>query len=180
MAKDDVPKDIRALSNILRELEPLTDDERSFVLRTVADRLQVKYQASTSAGGPATPPPGFDQKPPSDAKEFLRQKKPKTEIQQIVCMAFFQTHVVGKPTFKTRELTDLNTIAGGTEISNPTRAVRDASEKYDLLSRKGADKIRITTFGEDLVNSLPDQESAKQVLLKAKRKGPNKRKRGQK
>src|SRR5258706_13125530 len=55
-------------------------------------------------------------------KVFMANKRPKTDMERITCLAFYLTHSRGVQYFKTRDLTDLNKEAAQPQLSNPTVA----------------------------------------------------------
>lgn len=95
-------------------------------------------------------------------KAFLASKRPNSEIQRIACLAYYLTHARQTPTFKTAEVTKLNTEAALSKI-NVGRAVDNANKAF-FLSPAGKGQKQITTRGEALVEALPDQAKAKEAL----------------
>lgn len=167
MAHSNLPPEIEALGIVLQALKPLDEAERAFVLKTAAERFELKppeTQQSSRHHSKAA------DRPDTSPKAFLKEKAPKTELQQVVCLAYFLTHFREQASFKTRDLTSLNIEAAGSQISNATRAIQAARENYDLLSSAGKAGLQITTKGEDLIEALPDQGKAKEALATAKRR----------
>ena len=107
-------------------------------------------------------------------KDFLRAKKPASELQRMVCLAYYLTHALGKRHFKTQDLTALNIEAAGGKFSNPSATVRNATSQSRFLAPAPKGTKQITALGEDYVEALPDQEAAKTVVLSQKPKGMRK------
>ncbi len=145
----DFGQELQALAAILKALSPLTADARKFVLRTASDRLGIssavdtpkERPASVSSSNSAPQSGGLEGTSP---KDFLRIKKPTTESQRMVCLAFYLTHAVGKPHFKTQDLTALNTEAAGGKFSNPSMTVRNATTQSHFLApgRKAPSRLQ--------------------------------------
>jgi hypothetical protein len=164
-------QELESLKTILHALEPLDETQRRFVLKTVAERMSVLMPAggqervggTTATTGSATPGGGgvLDGQ---TAKQFLKLKLPKTDVQRIACLAYYLTHARSEPHFKTLDLTKLNTEAGGTPFSNASLAVGNATSLSKFLGSVGQGKKQITALGEDVVIALPDQEAVKAVL----------------
>lgn len=101
-------------------------------------------------------------------KDFLREKSPKTDVERIVCLAYYLTHYRDMPHFKTIDLSTLNTEAAQPKLSNPTVATNNASLS-GLLVAAGKGNKQISAIGESFVQALPDRELAKDALIINKR-----------
>lgn len=110
-----------------------------------------------SAAGRGGPP---DQ---AGAKAFIAAKKPRTDVERVTCLAYYLTHTLNSPTFRTRDISKLNGEAHQPRLANPTVAVNNASRQR-YLTPAGGGKKRITAFGEELVRALPDREAVRAVL----------------
>jgi hypothetical protein len=100
-------------------------------------------------------------------KEFLRDKAPKTDIERIVCLAYYLTHYRDTNYFKTIDLSTLNTEAAQPKLSNPTVAVDNATRSgYLVQAIKGSKQI--SAMGETFVQALPDREAAKASIANMK------------
>lgn len=179
-------QELDALGTVLKALGPLDDDARAFVFRTAAERLHI---ASSGAEKRHATPPGIENGAGAgsgsaalngvDPKQFLRQKKPQTELQRMACLAFYLTHARGTAHFKTGDLTSLNTEAAGGRFSNPSVTIRNGTNQSKLFAPAGKAGLKqITALCEDYVNALPDQEAAKaaQSTNRPSRRKPVKKK----
>jgi hypothetical protein len=178
MKATSLDRELEALKVILLALEPLDPTQRSFVLKTVAERLGISTIAPAAAGsrqephGAGKPASGsatavgdingsLDAQTP---KQFLKAKLPKTDVQRVACLAFYLTHARNQSRFDTEAITKLNTEALGTRLSNPSAAVNNAMNQNRFLAPVGQGNKQITGLGEDVVNALPDQEVVKAVI----------------
>ena len=173
---DTFDQELAAVKTVYGALAPLDERGRSFVLKTVAQRIGTSLsldeiqkrredqdQRPPLQNGPearsAAPPTPSGQTP----KEFLREKSPRSEVHRIACLAYYLAHSKGQPQFKAKDLSQLNSDAGQSPMSNPSVTVANA-EKGGLLAPVGQGKKQITTLGEDVVNALPDQAAVKDVM----------------
>lgn len=100
-----------------------------------------------------------------DAKQFMASKQPKSDMERITCLAYYLNHNRGTNTFKTVELTHLNTEAAQPRFSNASVTARNAvAQQY--LAPAGGGKKQITQRGEALVDALPDRSAVIDALEK--------------
>lgn len=183
-----IDQELESLKIVLHAIEPLDDAQRRFVLKTVAERMGVSMApACTPTDSPAhaggtVPTEGQGARTGAaessasldsqTAKQFIKSKSPKTDVQRVACLAYYLTHARDQPHFKTLDLTRLNTEAGGAPFSNASLAVGNATSQNKFLGSVGQGKKQITSLGEDVVAALPDQEKAKaeQATLRKPRK----------
>jgi hypothetical protein len=138
-------------------------------------------------GGPAAPPQdGGDSSetegdddvdlapaPPKagnkDPKAFLGSKKPTMDIEKVACLAYVLTHHRGMERFKTKDLTKAATDARTSPFSNPTQAAKNAA-RAQYLASAGKGFWLLTSFGEEIVDALPNREKVKTVQENAPRR----------
>jgi hypothetical protein len=165
-------KELNALASVLKALSPLEEKAREFVIRTVVDRLNIvktaidpkKDQLNGSSSG-RNGTSLTDSLEGIEPRRFLALKKPRTELERIVCLAYYLTHARSTPYFKTSDLTALNTEAAGGRFSNPSVTVNNATIQSRFFAPAGKEgKKQLTPLGEDYVRALPDFEAAKTVV----------------
>jgi hypothetical protein len=168
------------LTKIIADLGALSPEERQNLLETVATfyRLRAPTQTSSQTKGTTTithaPAPaggGFSEARDISAKEFIKQKQPRTEVERVACLAFYLTHYESTPHFKTIDISKLNTEAAQSKMSNPHVAVENATTAgYLAIAVKGTKQI--SAAGEVFVQALPDRDAAKAAManLKPRRK----------
>jgi hypothetical protein len=97
-------------------------------------------------------------------KDFLLDKKPRTDVERVACLAYFLTHYRDTPFFKTIDISKLNTEAAQPKFSNAAKAVDNATNsRYLVPGAKGNKQLSAT--GELFVQALPDRESAKSAMI---------------
>jgi hypothetical protein len=114
----------------------------------------------------------FSDREEMSPKEFILLKRPYTDVERVVCLAYYLTHYRNTQHFKTIDISKLNTEAAQMKFSNTTFAVQNATNKGFLVPSTKGNK-QISAVGEQFVQALPDREAAKKVLrtfLKRSRK----------
>jgi len=96
-------------------------------------------------------------------KLFMAGKRPTSDVERITCLAYYLTHYKNQQSFKTVELTKLNTDAAQPRLSNPTVAARNAVQR-GYLALAGGGRKQVTTVGEKMVEALPDRARVKEAL----------------
>lgn len=184
MAKSSVITDeFKAIQTALEVLEPLEEAQRKFAVTMILTRLGVSPSSLTlntgggvgggsggagggSGGGGGTQADVKTTIP----KDFLRSKRPTTDLERFICLAFYLAKVRDTPAFKTREITDLNTEAAGGRFSNAATTANNAVNQSRYLSQAGGGKKQLTPLGEDVVNALPDRDAVARVIADAPKK----------
>jgi hypothetical protein len=114
-------------------------------------------------------------------KQFIAQKRPKTQYERIACLAYYLTNARGTPQFVTDDITALNTEAAQHPILNAPQIVRDTAQKYRYLTGAGDRNKQITVLGEAVVEALPNRDAVKAAIAdnrpptgKRKKRAPKK------
>lgn len=164
------------LMDVLQKLKPLDTAGK----RRVLDAISVFYSLGPVAvQNPKTMNPTvisqgsvFAERPEVSPKEFLREKAPKSDIEKVVCLAYFLTHYRETQHFKTIDISKLNTEAAQLKFSNAAYAVENAAKRGLLVPAGKNGMKQISAMGEQFVNALPDREEAKAALeqIKVRRK----------
>ena len=168
------------LKSILDDLHQLNDEARMRVLRTV--ETFYGFSASVTATNGATldhvlassREPQFSNRTELTPKEFVFQKAPKTDIERVVCLAYFLTHYRSQPHFKTIDISKLNTEAAQLKFSNASAAVENAAAA-GLLASAGKGNKQLSASGERYVDVLPDRDAAKDVFVSIRKRRSRKK-----
>lgn len=165
--------EVKAMDAALNALSPLGPEEQRRILIWLIDKLKLSGSISLGANAAGMPPPQHQPgvaAPPIGPgsgvtpKQFMAEKKPKTDAERITCLAYFLTHHRQTPQFKTKELTNLNKKeAAGSPFSNPAVAVSNAT-RDQYLAPAGGGKKQITVRGEAVVEALPDRAKVDAAL----------------
>jgi len=100
-------------------------------------------------------------------KQFMFEKQPRTDVEKVACLAYYLTHYLGTPHFKTLDISKLNTDAAQVKFSNPAVAVDNATKQNYLVPASKGSK-QLSALGEQFVLALPDRDRAKQVMANAR------------
>jgi len=167
---------IDALTTIISLLKDMDIDLQKRTLQAVATFLDIPLTGNGASNYSITPEQNnasskneisFSENRSISPKEFLRDKSPKTDIERIVCLAYYLTHYRDTNHFKTLDLSALNTEAAQPKLSNPTVAVDSATRSgYLVQAIKGSKQI--SSMGEIFVQALPDREAAKASIANMK------------
>lgn len=173
----------QALSALIGALAPLEQPTRIKLLRTMATFFEfavedvLAHAASHRVQQSANPPqdsrnqgaPSFSEDRALSPKAFLLEKRPQSDVERIACLAYYLTHYRDQPTFKTLDLSKLNTEAAQIKLSNPTRAVDNAAGTHFLLPA-GQGKKQLSAIGELYVQALPDRQAARDAVSDLRRR----------
>ena len=182
---NDLPID--AVTQILSALRGLDRETRRRVLTAVATLLGTEVPVGQpTAGGsssayapqpsdrtPVSPIGSFSDDRTPTAKQFLIEKRPKTEVDRVACLAFYVTHYKGQQSFKTLDLSLTNTEAAQPKFTNAAQAV-DNAVRSGILLPVGSGQKQMSAAGELYVQQLPDYEAAK-TALREHRQGAGRR-----
>ncbi|HUC30006.1 MAG TPA: hypothetical protein VMR80_10495 [Candidatus Acidoferrum sp.] len=174
------PPDFDALTTILTEIlavfKKAPPESRKTLLTTVATffGIDLGVQAATHPDSKTGGRNAFSEDRSISPKEFLRQKQPRTDVERVVCLAYYLTHYRDTPHFKTLDISQLNTEAAQIKFANPAVAVNN-SAMYGYLSATTKGNKQITAMGESFAEALPDREAARQVISTFRKRRRRKR-----
>ena len=158
------------VANIIELLEPLSSQDREHVLRTVATWLRLglsqtgEPRLSIPAQAAITPDDEkFSNRPVLSVKDFVFEKNPATDAERMACLAYYLTHYMETPHFKTTDLTRLNAEAAQRTFSNAALASSNAIRHGFFVSAPKAGFKQLSAMGERFVYALPDREAAEQI-----------------
>ncbi len=172
------------LNDILARLTPFDDESRLRILQTVATFLNIQLPGMSSAtngptgsNSPATVPsaPTFSGHENASPKQFLMDKQPESDVERVVCLAYYLKHFRNLSDFNTLDISKLNTEAAFPKFSNPSVPVANAAHLGYLVATSNGNK-QLGAFGDRLVQALPDREAVKTVRggLRRRSKRPKK------
>jgi hypothetical protein len=111
--------------------------------------------------------PGFTEDTAMSPKQFMLEKQPRSDVERIACLAYYLTHFLDTPHFKTVDLSKLNTEAAQPRFSNAANSANNALKQgYLVQATKG--NRQLSAAGEQFVRSLPDREAAKTAMATTK------------
>ena len=157
------------VDTVINALLPLAPSSRLRVYRTVGTFFaledsypKVDRNADSRVLSNISREPQFSGSEEPTPKEFVLQKKPKTNVERVACLAYYLTYYRDTRQFKTIEINKLNTEAAQTKLSNASYTIRDAVRSGYLVEvAKGMKQL--STQGELYVEALPNRDAAKEV-----------------
>lgn len=181
------PKEFEALGKVLAALAGLDATQRSWVIASAVSNLGIAAMAITPAapaggGGAAklaAPIPGTPGTR-EHAKAFLRLKSPKSDVLRVACLGYYLAKFKDTSIIKTKQITEMNTEAAGTRITNVSQALDNATKQNHYFAPAGKRSKQLTAFGESVVEALPDMEAVAAIEKerpKRKRKATKAKKR---
>lgn len=163
------------LQKMISLLTPLSAQSRTRLMGTV---MTFFGDVSPSSAAPKTqvsfPPSKFSADRSLSPKEFLLEKLPRSDVERVVCLAYYLTHYREAPYFKTIDISLLNTEAAQRKFSNAAAAVRNAGLCNFLAPAPMKGKKQISAGGELFVLELPDRSAAKAAMaaVRPRKKSP--------
>lgn len=168
--------DLTALTQVVALLKRLDQEGRVRLFRTAAAFFEIplggvtsKISGFTTSPSKAIDSSNFSEDRSTTPKQFLFDKKPFTDTDRVVCLAYYLTHYRGTPHFKTLDISKLNTDAAQIKFSNAADAVENAT-KAGLLVPATKGLKQISAPGELYVQALPDRSAARDAIANARRK----------
>lgn len=168
--------DLDALTTIIGALKRMSREEQTRTLQAVSVFLGLNSEPvrsshstpitaqQTSKVAPLTDVrPSFSEERGLSPKEFLRDKKPTSDVERVACLGYYLAHYRDTPHFKTVDISALNTEAAQPKFSNASMAVDNAS-KAGLLVQAIKGSKQLSSNGEHYVQLLPDREAAKEMI----------------
>jgi hypothetical protein len=165
--------DGEVLAQLVSVFDRADPDKRELLYQTLGTYLHGPVTRSEeayggSSGRTAATVANFTEDRSLSAKEFITQKQPTTEVERVACLAYYLTHYMGTPHFKTVDISRVNTEAAQIKLSNATVAVNNALQRgYLAHAVKGFKQI--SALGEEYVAALPDREGARAIMTRRRR-----------
>jgi len=184
-ASRDQATEFQALQTVIRALQPLEAEAQHRILASVTTFLQAPAPDAKVLRGRLEVPPARQSTPPAysdnaimSPKEFLLEKQPLTDVERVACLAFYLTHYEETSSFKTLDLSKLNTRAAQPKFANAAQVAKNAvASGYLVPSTKGYRQL--SAAGEQFVRALPDRSAAKSAMAAARPKRRSRRARTQ-
>jgi hypothetical protein len=166
--------DLEVFSKIVAAMKCLDPDARARLFRTLATFFDIHVSEGTARGikysqvsTSPQPAASFSEDRALSPKQFLFEKKPLTDVERMACLAYYLTHYLQTPHFKTLDLSKLNTEAAQIKFSNPAAAVENAGQA-GLLVQAGKGQKQLSALGELYVQALPDRIAAREAIAHGK------------
>lgn len=165
----ELPNDFDVLTEVIASLKRLGKEDQKRTLQAVATFLNLSFHGSpistTNLSSPVpiihlSGKPTFSENRAVSPKDFVREKSPRTDVERVICLAYYLTHYRETPHFKTLDISALNTEAAQPKFSSASVAVENAARAGLLVQAVKGNK-QISAAGELYVQHLPDRDAAK-------------------
>lgn len=169
---DTTQPDLDALTTIIGALQRMPREEQTRTLQAVSVFLGLNSESARSSPSASQAPraaqstdtgPSFSEERGLSPKEFLRDKKPASDVERVACLAYYLTHHREIPHFKTVDISALNTEAAQQKFSNASMAVDNATKAGFLVQATKGSK-QLSASGEHYVQLLPDRDAARDMI----------------
>jgi len=167
--KSEELNELKILQHILTDLKDLNIEARERILKTILtyfDFASLKEAEKTIPTARETVGT-FSENRNISPKEFLLEKQPETDVERVACLAYYLTHYLDTPHFKTIDVSKLNTDAAQRKFANAAMAVDNAAKQGYLVPAIKGHK-QLSAAGERFVQALPDRVVAKEAMAKAR------------
>ena len=165
----DERKTYDGVQKIIDAMLEFDKDTRTRILKTVATFFGIDGPLQRQTSSDAHPQergtrdPAFSTREELGPKDFLFQKKPKTDMERVACLAYYLTHYRNIAHFRTTDISKLNTEAAQIKFSNASNSVNNAAKSGFLVpAAKGLRQL--SAPGEKFVDALPDHATAKKLM----------------
>lgn len=170
------------VQKVINGLMKFDADSRARIYRTVGTFFGFDDQSPGATPGADRPPasagesrePHFSTREKISPKDFLFQKQPRSEVDRVVCIAYYLTHHRATPHFKTTDVNKLNTEAAQTKLSNASATVGNAVGR-GLLATATKGMKQLSAVGERYVEAMPDHAGARSLLATMRTRRPRKK-----
>ncbi|MGO9339282.1 MAG: hypothetical protein ACLPY1_17440 [Terracidiphilus sp.] len=167
-----------ALHDAVAVFRKLDDEGRARLLKTLSTLFGITHLPEAS-NGPRTvsygePADRFSKEQSLSPKEFILKKQPRSDVERVACLAYYLAHYRDQPHFKTFDISQINTEAAQTKLSNPAQTVINATN-YGYLAPAIKGMKQLSAAGEMYVEALPDREAASAALANSRPKRQTKK-----
>src|SRR5438105_4083846 len=113
MAGNQGDAELAAMQAMYEMLRVLPGDEQRRILGWLTEKLNIppsQPEGRTGVQSHPAPPQhtaGLGRETPTP-KAFLLEKRPRTDVERVACLAYYLTHYREMPEFKTNDITKLN------------------------------------------------------------------------
>ena len=181
-ARTDEQSIFNEIQKVISGLMRFDADSRARIYRTVGTFFGFDDQIPGATPGADHPTssagesrePHFSTREEISPKDFLFQKQPRSEVDRVVCVAYYLTHYRDTPHFKTTDVNKLNTEAAQTKLSNASSTVSNAMGR-GLLATATKGMKQLSAVGERYVDALPDHASARSLLSAVRSRRPRRK-----
>lgn len=158
------------LRGVHAQLMTLPPNARRRSIIWLIDALQIEdidlVTPNSAIGQPPQVPPisaSVHADPTPSPRDFMSQKKPRSQVERIACLAYYLLKFRGIQSVRSIELSGLNLEAAGQKFGNISRDIDNADRQNGFIVTAGTGAKQLTARGEAVVEALPDREAVKRA-----------------
>lgn len=166
-----------AIANILKEMEKIDESGRAAALKFIITRLGIQSDSLATEQTQHHLSEDIDTNSPprknistQSIGDFIQNKKPANNYQLIACIGYYLEKVMNIKEFGTAEIREANSEARLPVISNITRDLKNTHYQYQFVIPAGKGKKKLSSYGIEVAEALPDQEKVKTIIKKGRAK----------
>ena len=144
-------------------LTKLDGDAQQRVLDWASSKHRIKLTVDTNGSESPTQAAEAKMQPVKDIKSFLSLKRPASFYERVASLVYYLEKVGAKTEVSTKEITEANSDARLSKLTNPTVFVKHATHTYGYLTPLGKRKFAISARGEAVVEALPDRAKVEEA-----------------
>jgi hypothetical protein len=178
MTKSGDYSEVDAMREIDAALSKLDTDAQKRVMDWAHSKHQISSKVNNSGSSVSTDPAGAKVQVPKDIKSFVANKQPENFYERVACLVYHLEKFEGKTEVGTNDITQANSDARLSRLTNPAVFVKHATHTYGYLTSLGKRKFAISARGEAVVEALPDRAKVEEAheRLRFGKKGKRKAK----
>ncbi|HEY2393443.1 MAG TPA: hypothetical protein VGK22_19885 [Candidatus Angelobacter sp.] len=157
MTKSADYSEVDAMREIDEALGRLNSDAQKRVIEWAISKHQISSKASIGGNGALADSTVAKAQISKDIKSFLASKQPENFYERVACLVYYLEKFGDKTEVGTNEITQANSDARMSKLTNPAVFVKHATHTYGYLTSLGKRKFAISARGEAVVEAMPDR-----------------------
>ncbi len=163
MTKPTGYSEVDAMRDVDAALSRLDPDAQKRVVDWASSKHRIKFRTDQDGSEMISEVTGGQAQHAKDIKSFLSQKRPENFYERVACLVYYLEKVKDKPEVGTKDITEANSDARMSRLTNPAVFVKHATHTYGYLTSLGKRKFAISARGEAVVEALPDRAKVEEA-----------------
>jgi hypothetical protein len=155
--------EVDAMREIDAALSRLESDAQKRVMDWALSKHQITSKVNVSGSGVSSDSVGAKGQIPKDIKSFLAYKQPENFYERVACLVYHLEKFEDKTDVGTNDITQANSDARMSKLTNPAVFVKHATHTYGYLTSLGKRRFAISARGEAVVEALPDRAKVEEA-----------------
>jgi len=163
MAKPIAYSEVDAMRDVDAALNKLAPDAQQRVMDWAFSKHSIRLRSNAGASAGAFQSPVLPVPQAKDIKSFLVHKNPENFYERVACLVFWLEKFDSRTEVGTKDITQANSDARLSKLTNPAVFVKHAIHTYGYLTSLGKRKFALSARGEAVVEALPDRTKIAEV-----------------